>query len=89
MQLRKNPIILYLQTNRTNYLQLSGESSPTDPVFDPVPPDFEKPSSAKRLKSDITGVYDNVQEALAAQSATTTTYHPEETLSEDLPKSVI
>ena len=40
-------------------------------------------SSAKRHKSDITGVYDNVQEALAAQPL-----QPEEPLTEESPKSV-
>ena len=58
-------------------------------MFDPVA-DFEKPSSAKRHK-DITGVYDNVQEALAAaQPGTSATHQPEETLRiENSPKSVI
>lgn len=64
----------------------SGETSPTDhdPVFD-SPIDFSKPSSAKRPKPELpsTSVYDNVQEALVAQTVAT-----EESVSEDSPKSV-
>ena len=76
-----------MQTNRSQFLQLSGESSPTsDQVFDPAP-DFQRPSSAKRPKPDITGVYDNVQEALA-QPVTPAAQHLQEPLIEESPKSV-
>ncbi|XP_028401304.1 rho guanine nucleotide exchange factor 11-like isoform X2 [Dendronephthya gigantea] len=74
-----------LSSNRTNFLHLSGETSPTNPVFGD-PADYQKPSSAKRHKTDasVTGLYDNLQDALASQSPST---KPLENPFEEPPKS--